>query len=214
MRNMRWISRDTQKTMTLATLTFCMVTALILLPAAAQESPLRIVFAAGPDDTGTVQRIVDEFNDLQAGRIEVTWRVMDRDNNVHHDQLVAAFTADAGAPQVVASDVIWTAEFAKNGWIEDLTEPFYEAYDRNALLEAALDSATWRLRIRGVPWYTDASVLFYRQDLLADSGYEAPPRTWDELAVMARDIMQESGIRHGFVFQGADYEGGTANAVE
>ncbi len=208
------IPRRAMRKITLVALALCAAPAMIALPAGAQDNPTRIVFASGPDDTDTVQRIVDDFNALHDGRIAVTWRQMDRDNNAHHDQLITAFTLGASEPQVIASDVVWTAEFAKKGWVRDLTEPFYDAYDRDSLLAAALASATWRLRIWGVPWYTDASMLFYRRDLLEANGFEYPPRTWDELAVMARDIMQDSGIRHGFVFQGADYEGGTANAVE
>lgn len=187
---------------------------LVVAPVSAEKGATRIVFASGPDDTGTVQRIVDSFNAENAGRIQVTWREMDRDNNAHHQQLVTDFTAKTEAPHVIASDVVWTAEFAKNGWVEDLTKRFYRAYERAALLGPALESATYRLRIWGVPWYSDASILFYRKDRLTESGFDAPPRTWDELMQMARRVMKDSGMRHGFVFQGADYEGGTANAVE
>ena len=183
-------------------------------PASADDEPTRIVFASGPDGSGTVQRFIDDFNAAHAGRIEVTWRQMDRDNNTHHDQLVSDFEAEADSPHVIASDVIWTAEFAKNGWVEDVTKPFYDDYERDAFLGPALDSATHRLRIWGVPWYSDASILFYRKDLLAASGFDAPPATWDELIRMSRQVMQDADIRHGFVFQGADYEGGTANAAE
>ena len=31
---------------------------------------------------------------------------------------------------------------------------------------------------------------------------------------MARKVMQDTGTRYGFVFQGAEYEGGAANAAE
>ncbi len=183
-------------------------------PASAQDGATQIVFASGPDETGTVRRIVESFNAEHAGRIQVSWREMDRDNNTHHDQLVADFAAEAEAPHVFASDVIWSAEFAHNGWVEDLTRRFYDAHDRATFLAPALESATHRLRIWGVPWYTDVGVLFYRKDLLAASGFDAPPQTWDELARMARQVMKDSQIRHGLVFQGAEYEGGTANAVE
>jgi multiple sugar transport system substrate-binding protein len=188
--------------------------ALVTLSATAQDGATRIVFATGPDDTGTVQRIVESFNAEQSGRIHVTWREMDRDNNTHHDQLASDFVAGTEAPHVIASDVIWTAEFAHNGWVEDLTKPFYDAYRREDFVGPALESANFDLRIWGVPWYSDASILFYRKDLLAASGFDAPPATWDELAMMARKVMADSGVRHGFVFQGADYEGGTANAME
>lgn len=206
---MKCLSRMTSRAFVLAA-----ALAVFALPATAQEAATSIVFAAGPDDTGTVQRLVDSFNAEQAGRIHVTWRVMDRDNNTHRAQLASDFAAGTNAPHVVASDVVWTAEFAHKGWVEDLTRSFYDAYDREAFVTPALESANFNLRIWGVPWYADASVLFYRKDLLAGSGFDAPPATWDELATMAGKVMQDADTRHGFVFQGAEYEGGTANAVE
>lgn len=187
---------------------------LFAAPALAQADATRIIFASGPDGTGTVQRMVERFNAEHAGRIQVTWRLMDRDNNIHRDQLVSDFKAGRDAPHVIAGDVIWTAEFAHNGWVEDLTNQFYDAYERATLLAPALKSATHRLRIWGVPWYTDVGVLYYRKDLLAGSGFTTPPQTWDELARMAGQVMKDAQISHGFVFQGAEYEGGTANAVE
>jgi multiple sugar transport system substrate-binding protein len=196
------------------TLTLAAALALFPLAATAQDGATRIVFASGPDDTGTVQRIVESFNAEQAGRIHVTWREMDRDNNTHRDQLVSDFSAGTNAPHVIASDVIWTAEFAHRGWVEDLTKSFYDAYERDAFVGPAMESANFDLRVWGVPWYSDASILYYRKDLLSASGFDAPPATWDDLATMARKVMEDSGVRHGFVFQGADYEGGTANALE
>ena len=39
-------------------------------------------------------------------------------------------------------------------------------------------------RLVALPWFTDAGVLFYRQDLLTKHG-EPVPTTWDELAATA-----------------------------
>jgi multiple sugar transport system substrate-binding protein len=65
-----------------------------------------------------------------------------------------------------------------------------------------------------VPWYTDAGLLYYRQDLLEKAGYSGPPATWDELQEMAEKVKQDEGIPNGFVFQGAEYEGGVCNGLE
>ena len=44
-------------------------------PAHAQEMT-EIVFTSGPDGSGTVQRMIDAFNDLHQGEIRVRWRQM------------------------------------------------------------------------------------------------------------------------------------------
>ena len=187
---------------------------MLVAPPQAAGGTTEIVFASGPDGTGTVQRLLDAFNEANRGAIHVTWRQMDRDNNAHHRQLVEELSSRGGGIDLIASDVIWTAELAKKRWVEDVTRRFYKAYDREAFLAPALESATYRLRIWGVPWYTDAGLLFYRKDKLAKSGLKAPPATWEELARMAKKVMKDSGTKHGFVFQGAEYEGATVNAAE
>ena len=42
--------------------------------------------------------------------------------------------------------------------------------------------------IFGVPWYTDAGLLYYRRDLLEKAGFSDPPKTWEELAEQAFKI--------------------------
>jgi multiple sugar transport system substrate-binding protein len=158
--------------------------------------------------------MVDAFNDLHRGEIRVRWRQMSPENDVHRQELIDDLTSNAGGIDLMASDVVWTAELAKNGLVEDLTDRFYDAFNRDAFLATPLRSATYRLRIWGVPWYADAGLLFYRKDKLALSGFADPPQTWDELGEMARRVMRDSGTRYGYVFQGAEYEGGTVNAAE
>jgi len=181
---------------------------------AAAQGPVELVFASGSDDTGTVQRIVAAFNRGHQGEIQVEWRELPRENDAHRRELLRQLEADAGDIDLIASDVVWTAELSRSGHVEDITDRFYDDFDRNAFLPAPLASAIYRLRIWGVPWYTDAGLLFYRRDLLAESGISTAPATWQELGSTARQVMEDSGTPYGFVFQGAAYEGGTANAAE
>ena len=69
-------------------------------------------------------------------------------------------------------------------------------------------------RIYGVPHVLDAGMLYYRKDLLEESGYSEPPKTWEELKEMAGKVVRDRGTRYGYVFQGADYEGGVCNGLE
>ncbi|MGB5523157.1 MAG: ABC transporter substrate-binding protein [Polyangiales bacterium] len=187
---------------------------MLAAPLHAEGGVTELVFASGSDDSGTVQRLVDAFNEANRGAIHVTWRQMGPESDAHRRQLVKELSSGKGEIDLIASDVIWTAEFAKNRWVEDLTRRFYGAYDRDSFLAPALGSASYRLRIWGVPWYTDAGLMFYRKDKLAQSGFAGPPATWEELARVARKVMKDTGTRYGFVFQGGEYEGGAVNAAE
>jgi multiple sugar transport system substrate-binding protein len=114
---------------------------------------------------------------------------------------------------VIAGDVIWPAQFAANGWIVDLSDRFTEDM-RGKFLEGPVASNTYEDKIYGVPWFTDAGLLYYRKDWLEASGFSEPPATWEELKEQAQRVMQDQGARFGFVFQGAQYEGGVVDGLE
>ena len=82
-----------------------------------------------------------------------------------------------------------------------------------------LASYTIGEKIVGIPYDVYIGSLEYRSDLLREYGYDHPPRTWDELEVMA--IRIQAGERAkgrsdfwGFVWQGAEAESLTCNALE
>lgn len=68
-----------------------------------------------------------------------------------------------------------------------------------------------------VPFFVDAGLLYYRQDLL-DKHKLKPPRDWAELTETAKTILAAERSANpklqGFVWQGRAYEGLTCNAIE
>ena len=182
-----------------------------------QGGAQNIVFSFGPDDSGTLQELVERFNREYEGRIRVEYQERSRVTDEYFRSLVSDFEAGGGDVDVIGGDVIWATEFADNGWIEDISRRFYTDYPRDvpdAFLEAQINSVSWRNRLWGVPWFSDAGLLYYRRDLLEESGFDAPPATWDGLKEIASRVADESGTRHGFVFQGGIYEGGVVNGME
>lgn len=172
-----------------------------------------LIFSMGPDDTGTLPDLIDRFNKQHKGEFQVKYREMPSDTGQYFDQLRTEFQAGGGEIDVIGGDVIWPAQFAAQGWIVDFSDRMPES-EQSKYLPGPIESLTYDGKIWGVPWYTDAGMLYYRKDLLEQSGISAPPKTWPELQEMALQVSQDTGTKYGFVFQGSDYEGGVCNGCE
>jgi multiple sugar transport system substrate-binding protein len=171
-----------------------------------------ITVGFGREASGTLEKMIANFN-KQSKDIKVKWRVMPSDTGQYFDQLRTQFQAQDGSLTLIGGDVIWPAQFAANSYIIDLSDRFTESM-RNKFLEGPVESNTYEGKVYGVPWFTDAGLLYYRKDLLEKSGFSGPPATWDEMKDQAQKVMQDQGTKFGFVFQGAEYEGGTVNGLE
>lgn len=128
-----------------------------------------------------------------------------------YQQLLAGGASRIDVYQI---DVVWPGILARN--LIDLAPHMHG--DERAHFPALIENNTVDGRLVAMPFYTDAGVLFYREDLLRKHGLPVP-RTWAELADSARRIQAaERAAGHGglwgYVFQGRAYEGLTVNALE
>ncbi|MEU7177674.1 MULTISPECIES: extracellular solute-binding protein [Streptomyces] len=98
-------------------------------------------------------------------------------------QLLAAGQSGNSGYDVLNIDVAWTAEFAEAGVIR----PWGTALDGD-FLGSVVKTAEHGGRIWGVPFNTDAGLLYYRKDILHDYGYDQPPSNWGELKNMAAQV--------------------------
>jgi multiple sugar transport system substrate-binding protein len=169
-----------------------------------------IIFSWGLDDTGVLPKLIETFN-KQSGGFKVRYRQMPSDTGEYFDQLRTQFQAGASDIDVIGGDVIWPAQFAGNGYIADLSDRFK---DSDEFLPGPMEAMRFQDGIYGVPWYTDAGLLYYRKDLLEKAGFSEPPKTWDELVEQAKKTQRDEDVQFGFVFQGAEYEGGVCNGLE
>jgi multiple sugar transport system substrate-binding protein len=101
---------------------------------------------------------------------------------------------------VFSSDVIWTAEFAGQKWLYDMTPYINQA--RSKYIGAPLETVHYAGKYWGVPETSDAAFIFYRTDQVPN-----PPQTWQQVYAVAAQ-------KNGIVYQGSPYEGLTCNFLE
>lgn len=171
-----------------------------------------VLMNLSPDVKAIVAKQIEAYNKQNADG-EVTTRITPADTGQAFDQFRTQFQAGDADIDVIMGDIIWPPQFASNGWISDLSEQFTTA-DQEAFIPGVITGNTYEDQIYGVPWFTDAGFLYYRSDLLEDAGFSEPPQTWDELKEMASKVQKDAGTENGFVFTGAQYEGGTVLGLE
>jgi trehalose/maltose transport system substrate-binding protein len=84
-------------------------------------------------------------------------------------------------------DVIWQGIAAPHA--VDLKKYFKEE-EIKQFFSHNIENNTVNDRLVSIPWFIDAGLLYYRTDLLEKYGYKAPPKTWEELAEMAKKIQE------------------------
>lgn len=167
-----------------------------------------ISFATGQVDTGYLQPLVGQWNARHPGQ-RVTPIYLPDDANDQYAQLVANLQAHSSVYDVMSLDVIWTAEFASDGWITPLND---NVIPPGQFLRPAVETAMYQGHLYAVPFTSNAELLYYRSDVLA-AAHLSPPQTWAQLA----DDAMVVGARYhlgGYGGQFQSYEGLTVNFAE
>jgi multiple sugar transport system substrate-binding protein len=165
----------------------------------------------GPTDP--VPGLLREFERRHPG-VRVQAESMSWNSDDQHQFFVINLEGRGAGFDVMMLDVVWVAEFARAGWLLDLS-PWVPATELAPHFPSTIEPATWGSRVWAMPWLMNVGLLYYRADLLAKHGL-SPPRTWEELVTqIARVRAAENDPRlDGIVWQGKQYEGLTVNALE
>src|SRR4051794_28575513 len=166
-------------------------------PSLADNAKGSVTYCQGKDTSGNAHYMVDQFNkkygpDLKAKLVEFPASADEQRN-----QFIQRQQAKSGDCDVFSSDVVWTAEFASQKWLYDLTP--YMDQKKSEFIAAPIETATYDGKVWGQPESSDAAFIYYR----TDKGGKAPT-TWQE-------VYQNAGQTGGIVYQGAAYEGLTCD---
>lgn len=166
--------------------------------------PVELTWAV-PAAFRELQGVADDWNEENPDRpVTIEWLPEGADEQ--RQQLSLELNAESPLFDIVGIDVIWTGEFAENGWLMPLDEQRGDVEE--VLLPGPLESATWDGQLWALPMISGAAMLYYRTDLV-----EEPPRTWDELREVGTQVAEAEGITP-YVAQGARYEGMVVNYLE
>jgi multiple sugar transport system substrate-binding protein len=158
-----------------------------------------VSWCIGKDTTGAFSTVVDDFNkanpDANAKLIELP-----TDAGEQRRLQVQRLQAESAECDVLGTDVIWTAEYAGQNWLLDVSDFISESGDK--FIPSTVDTTTYEGKNYAVPFNSNAGFIYYRSDEV-----DQAPETWE-------DLYEQAGQGNGVVYQGFRYEGLTVNFLE
>jgi multiple sugar transport system substrate-binding protein len=112
------------------------------------------------------------------------------------DKTIAAQAS--GGYDVVLFDTIWPAEYATNGFVQDVSARINQA-DIAKIFPGAWTTVQYKSKYYGLPWILDTKYLYYNTDILKRAGIKAPPKTYQELMTQSETIKKKGLVKHPLV---------------
>ena len=170
-----------------------------LEPGAAEGAKGTVSWCIGKDTSGAFSEII-KMSEAENPDVKVNLIELPESADEQRTQQIQRLRAKSPECDILGMDVIWTAEYAAQGWLQDVTAVIEDR--RDDFIASTLDSAEYDGKHWAVPFNTNAGFLYFRTDQV-----KQPPDSWE-------DVYQQAQQMNGLVYQGARYEGLTVNFLE
>ena len=186
------------------------LTLLIAIPAWTQQ-PVIIKTLVRADEAEQLKPLATKFNQQHT---DIRFEIVEApsDSNQVEDLYTSSFLLGNSPYDIIYMDIVWTPKFAAAGWLRDISDRL-SATEAAEYLTGDIDAGSYEDKLYRLPFRSDAGMLYYRQDLLEQAGYE-PPETFEDLLTISQDLQQQKLAKWGYVWQGKQYEGLAAMFVE
>lgn len=181
-----------------------LTTASALTACGSDSGGIVINYYTPANEAQTFTAVAKRCNDELGGRFRIQQISLPKGADDQRLQLARRLTGNDRSLDVMALDVVWTAEFAEAGWALPLSDDpagQAEADANNNTLPGPLQTATWQDKLYAAPITTNTQLLWYRADLMPE-----PPPTWDGMVSEATRLHAEGGPSW-IAVQGKQYEG-------
>ncbi|PMB40208.1 ABC transporter substrate-binding protein [Fischerella thermalis CCMEE 5330] len=180
-------------------------------PAHTQQPVVLNLLMTAPDAQPWKEGIIKDFESKNPG---IRINIIEGPNatNLLEDLYTSAFILGDSPYDLINMDVIWTPKFAAAGWLLDLTDKVTES-ELAAFSPKDVEGGRYKGRLYRIPMRSDVGMLYYREDLLRQAGFN-PPETFTDLIKISQALKQQDKINWGYIWQGRQYEGLAAMFVE
>jgi trehalose/maltose transport system substrate-binding protein len=158
-----------------------------------------VTWCIGKDTTGAFGTVVDAFNKANPNA-KAKLLELPEDAGEQRRLQVQRLEAKSDECDVLGTDVIWTAEYAAQNWLLDVSDFISKNGDK--FIPSTVDTTEYEGKNWAIPFNSNAGFIYYRNDEVNEA-----PKDWESL-------YEEAGKGNGVVYQGFRYEGLTVNFLE
>ena len=158
-----------------------------------------VTWCIGKDTTGAFGTVIDSFNKANPN---ANVKLLELPEDAGEQRRLQVQRLEAKSPEcdVLGTDVIWTAEYAAQGWLLDVSDWISKNGDK--FIPSTVDTTEFEGKNWAIPFNSNAGFIYYRTDQV-----DKAPDNWE-------DLYKEAGANDGVVYQGFRYEGLTVNFLE
>jgi multiple sugar transport system substrate-binding protein len=168
-----------------------------------------ITYAQGKDTAGVWKDVLAQWNSAHPNE-QVTFVELSPEADQQRADMIKRGQAKSGEFSVMSVDVVWTSEFAANGFLQELPA---DRFPTTGMLKSAVDASTYFNKLYAYPQGSDGAMLYYRKDLLDKAGLQAP-KTWAEMQAACDKVLPDNKGMSCYAGQHQKYEGLTCNIAE
>jgi len=129
--------------------------------------------------------------------IKVTVEVLSSNSTVFLSQVNNSFASGSPTPDLVESDITYTAKWAAAGYVQPVSCP------ASQFNQAMISTGTYQGKLYSCPWFLNVEGLWYRTDLVP-----TPPTTPQQVITDAEAALKaDPSLKEGIAFEGDQYEG-------
>ncbi len=130
--------------------------------------------------------------------------------NTLRQKVTADVATGGGEFDLVTEGTYEVPQWAKNGWLTDLTPYFAKmsaadakAYDVNDILSKVRAGLSYKSDLYGIPFYAESSMTYYNKAMFKAAGLTMPVHpTWDQIASFAKKLNNPSKNVYGICLRG------------
>jgi multiple sugar transport system substrate-binding protein len=158
------------------------------------EGPPNLTWYINPDNGGQAE-LAKKCTEESGGAYTITTSVLPNSATAQREQLVRRLAAKDDSIDLMSIDPPFVPEFAEAKFLLDIPQDRTQEFT-DGVVESAVQSATWRDKLVGIPFWANTQLLWYRKSVAQEAGLDmSKPVTWQQVIDAAKQTGTTVGVQ-------------------